>query len=547
METPPPPHLVRRPWFLSVLLAVAFIPFKLHGFRLSYLNIHAARDWERGWQLLSGERFWAHGPELLFGGSIPGFFFYVLTGLSQFPYRLPEVAAAMPAMMFCASIGFFHDTLRRLYSTPAALLGTLAYGCFPFGTLALRYLWNPSYLFLFGTLALWLLVRSFTEQRRALAGWALLPILLAGQIHLTAYFVAAALVGVLVARRWFPGWRPLAVVVLVVGVFLAPYYIQQVTGGWSDHVGLRANTQRTDGVSILRLRPNPNFLHAAGLQVLVQAPSERLWPQTFPFSYYDRLYLASPAARVVGWVAFGLGCCLLPLIVVGAVRPGEGTARRTACLYAAVALVAVGLPQMVWNPRLGSDAHSGVAARYFFAAWPCQFLLLAAGIDWALRRPAVRPVVTALVGATCAAGLVLATLFTLEAGRSGHPFRYLTYDNWPVHTLRDKMAIARYLVREYGVDEDIFRARMHTQDGLLSFPEESLDYEIRAAAQTIRPRRPADPGLYYFLFDPAEQHRLRGEFEVIELRTFGPLALLVYRPMHDLTGWRNDPPVSWWW
>lgn len=537
--------LHRRPWLLSIGLALFFLPFKLHGFRLAYLNIHAARDWERGWQLFQGEKIWLHGPELLLGGSVPGFFFYLLTGLTQFPVRMPELAAAVPPLLFCLSIAFFHDAMRRLFLPSAALLAAFAYGCFPFGTIVLRYLWNPSYLFFFGALALWFLVRSFREERPALAGWAFLPLLLAGQIHLTMYFVAGALVAVLAVRRWFPGWRVIALVLAIQGVFLGPYYAQQFLGGWTDHVGLKANA-RADRVEIARLAPNPNFVPVLGLQLVTQAPSERLWPQTFPFSYYDLAYRRDGLVRAAGWLSFFLTASLLPLLVLGAVRRGGEPARRAVINYALLALLFVSLPHLFWNPRLGDDPNVGVPARYFFAAWPCQFVLLAAGLDLLLRRPRWRTPLAGLVLAAGLSGLLLTTLFTLHAARTGNPFRYLKYDHWPVHTLRDKMAVARYLVAEYGLTEELFQRRVHTGGDLLVIPEESLDYEIRAAIETVRPRGEPDDSLYYFLFDAAGREHLAGEWDQVDLRIFGAFGLLVYRPHHDLSGWKTDPPVSWW-
>lgn len=550
--TPPPHWLDRVPSpVVSVVLALAFLPLKLFGSTLSYLNIHAARDWERGWQLLRGVAGWWHGPELILRGAIPGFFFNALTGLWQIPHRAPEWAATGPPVLFAVSIAFFHDATRRLFGARAALWATLVYGAFPLGTIALRYLWNPSYLYLFTTLAFWCLARALASGRAAWAGWGFLPLLLAAQIHLSGYTATLGYAVALVLLRLMPPWRVLAAVLGIHALFLAPYYIDQALQGWPT-AAYRRLTVESLPVRVYTVRPNPLFFPPLGLSLFVQPPG---YPQTFPFSYFERYYQSHASHATLGMICFLLSLPATLLMAIGAGRAlrhrpwGPAATPGHRLMVAALAVMAaVCLPLLLWNPRNPSapDWNLDVPVRYFIIFWPAQFLLLAGGIDWMLRRTP-RWSARVLLGPAVVVMIALVVSFHNEAARTGRPFNYLHLSGWPVHALRDKVALARHLVERHGVTEELLLTRVHTQDELLIYPEESLDYELRAALETT-PNIPApDPTLYYFIFKKESIDRLAGDMDRIEVTTFGSLGLLVYRPHEDLSDWHPDAPISWWW
>jgi len=547
----------QRPWIVSVVLAAIFLPVKLYGYTLGYLNIHAARDWERGWQMLHGVRAWWHGPELLFGGAIPGFFFNLLTGLSQIPHRNPFFASMAPPILFCVSIGFFHDTARRFFRPRTAVLAAVIYGVFPLGTLALRYLWNPSYLFLFSTLTFWCVGRAITENRNNFMAGALFFALLASQIHLSGYSLALSVVGMMLLLRRRPGWVWLVAVVVIHLGFIAPYFISEYAQGWPVK-NYAAYQELTSDVKVMRIAPTHNFLTGVGQQLLVKWPT---WEQSAPFSYYERFYKeGGELGRTVGWICASLSFGILALFLYGCWlvlrrgraddAPSDGAVSFVRmCL---LVFIVVCLPVLIWNPAIGPERRTDQPLRYYFIFWPAQFFVMALGMEALLRlqgernQPLKKPL-TAWTGMFAVACVVFTVLFMNEAARTGKPFRYLFFDHWVVHALRDKVAVARFLRENYGLTEELFLTRVHTADELFHIPEESLDYEVRAAIENHPDAPDPDPSLYYFIFEFEEADRIAGDYKEIDLARFGSLGVLVYRPKNPTPEWQVDPPVSWYW
>ncbi len=546
-----------RPWLLSVVVAAATLPVKLFGYAVGYLNIHAARDWERGWQMLHGVRAWWHGPELLFGGSIPGFFFNILAGLFQVPHRNPFFAAMGPALLFCVSVGFFHDAVRRLFRPRPALLSTIVYAVFPLGTLALRYYWNPSYLFVFTTLTLWCVARAIADGRRNFMAGAVMAALLASQIHLSGYSLVIAVIGMMFLLRMRPGWGWLLLVLAIHVGFLAPYYISQSMRGWPD-INMWVYHKQIPEVDVMRVAPTHNFLSGVGLQLLVKPPG---WEQAEPFSYFERFYReAGTIGRLVGRLGWFLSLGVLALFLQGAYRllrrSPEDPVARNAAAFARMALLVflvVCLPVLLWNPALGAERRTDQPLRYYFIFWPAQFIVMAYGMNVLLghaeiRRSAWRKTLTIWTGVFAAVCLMFTGMFMQKAIATGKPFQYIKYVNISVHALRDKVEAARFLRTEYGVTEDLFLTRVHTAGDLLHMPEESLDYEMRSAIENHPDAPEPDPSLYYFLFESEDLERLAGKYREVELRVFGSLGVLVYRPTTPVPeDWQIDPPVSWWW
>lgn len=545
--------VAERPWLVSLAVALAFLPLKLFGFEVSYLNIHAARDWERGWQMLHGQAMWFHGPELLFRGTIPGGFFNLLTGLTQIPHRNPFLAAMVPPVLFCGAIFFFHDAGRRLFGQRAALVAALAMGLFPLGTISLRYVWNPAYMYIFGSVALWCLARAFAERRPGFVAGALASLLLASQIHLTGYGGVLAVVVIAAVFRLWPGWRPLLAVALLHGAFLLPYYVSQWMGDWPDRAAHELTRVNLD-MDVMRMRPNPYFWLPWGMQFLVQPPLDRMGlEQTFPFSYLERFHQSARWHSQLGLAAFWASLPVGLLMLAGAVRGWVG--RRSGleperrrflaacCLY----ILIVSSPQFFWNPvAKGMYVENfGVPTRYFYILWPAQFFLLAGGLHWLWGR--WRWAAAALVAPGLLLNAWLTVAFHVEARRTGEPFNYLTQRGWPVHALRDKVALASFLVEKYGMTEEVLLKRVHTEGKLLLFTEESLDYELRAALESMPDHPAADMTLYYFIYRPENDARIVGRFEEVERKRFGGLAVMVYRPKIDLSRWQPDAPISWWW
>ncbi|MCC6546962.1 hypothetical protein IT570_07315 [Candidatus Sumerlaeota bacterium] len=549
-------HLERKPWLVSLALAIAFLPIKLYGSECGYLNMHAARDWERGWQMWHGVQPWWNGPELLFRGAIPGFFFNVLAGIFQLPARNPIFASYGPGFLFCGAIFFFHDGVRRVFSPAAALWGTLLFASQPLGTIALRYLWNPSYLFVFSAIALWCVARAVGERRGGWMSGALMATLLAAQIHLSAYSATLAVVLMMIRSRLFPRWWQLLLVIAIFAATVTPYFVSQYLNAWTDQAALRQNELEVQ-LNITRILPNPTFFPPFGIQFWVQ-PSHYF--KTFPFSYYERFYEARRAFAWLGSMGFVL---TVPLLVAafGGMLAGMrkccfpeagGDLKRMYLQCAAIYLIACCIPQIFWNPGAKSglyanNANFGVPIRYLLIFWPSQFILMTGALEWIFARRRFALPTRLWLSAAVGVCLMLTVLFNWQGLRTGEPFNYLHLSERPVHAVRDKFALARHLVNKWGVDDATLQARVHTAGFMMTGAEESMDYEIRAALE-MNPAHPvADPGVFYFLCEAPELARVKGDAEILEQSAFGGIGLTVYRPRRDMSAWQVDAPLSWWW
>ena len=547
--------LERKPWLLSLVLAVVFLPIKLYGSDCGYLNMHAARDWERGWQMWHGVQVWWNGPELLFRGAIPGYFFNLLAGIFQIPTRNPIFASYGPGLLFCGGIFFFHDGMRRIFSAATALWATLLFASQPLGTIALRYLWNPSYLFIFGALAFWCIARALAERRGGWMAGALVCTLLAAQLHLSAYSATVAVLLLMVHCRIFPKWWHWLIVVGIHAAFVGPYFYTQYMNAWPDRAAMRQNQLELQS-NLARILPNPTFLPPFGLQVFVQYPG---YPRTFPFSYYERFYEARRAFRYLGFMGFALTVPFILAMIAGLVaslkrRTSDeptGDAKRLYIQCAGIYLAVCCIPQVLWNPsaKVGlyaNDANFGVPIRYLLVLWPSQFVLMSGWLEKVFAGR-LSGMIRLWLGAAVGTCVLITLAFNWQARKTGEPFSYLHLHDRPVHAVRDKFALARHLVDRWGVDDAILQSRVHTAGFMMTGAEESMDYELRAAEE-MNPGHPkADPGIFYFLSSASELGRVKGDAEILEQKSFGSIGLTVYRPRQDLSRWQVDAPLSWWW
>lgn len=547
-------QLEQKPWLPAVLLAIAVLPVKLYGLEVSYFNIHAARDWERGWQMFHGVKFWTHGPELLFRGSIPGWFFNFLTGLFQFPTRNLYFGAMGPPILFAISVGFFYDALRRLYGSKAALIATLYYGLFPLGTIFLRYLWNPAYLYLFTAFAFWCLARAETERRPGFLAAGIIALMMAAQIHLTGYTAIVAFLAGMMIIRLAPTWKHWLIVAGAALLFYAPYVIDQAMNYWPDAAAMSFTTQ-DQKISMFRVAVNDTFFLPFATHLIPQPHLEPLGiERTFPFSYFERFYEADPVYMSLGMMAAVLG---IPpaLMMIGAIltpfswmrrKDLRSAGRLTAAAFLWIVICCI--PQILWNPGVEylPEEKFPVPTRYFIICWPMQFVLLAAALRWIEGRAPIYHL-WYWFGPLCAVCLLLTVLFHLRAQRSGEPFHYTLISSWPVHTLRDKTDLAYYMVENHGVTEEVLLTRVRAEGTMLLLTEESIDFELRAALEDIPDHPENHPGHWYFIHRTVNKERITGEYEVIDRAEFGAISLLVYRPLIDMSQFEADAPISWWW
>lgn len=544
-----------RTWPLSLALALLAAPFKLYGASIGYLNVHAARDWERGYRLVHFVEPVFHGSERSSGGVTPGYFHSILTGLFQAFGREPLLAAAGPAVLFSISVFFVHEAFRRFTRPWAALAATVLYALFPMAALAVRYLWNPSYLFLFLAVAFYAVARAACEERPNFMALGLAAVLLATHIHTSAWFLLGGLVAVAVAGRLWPTWRLLALVFAVQGALVVPFYFSDAANDWeaSNSFTVRPPGERRTGFS-WEWSPSVNW--NLSRQVFVPNPDSE--PNAhLTFSYYERrLAEGSPAfqgvARAASLLSLPVGVLAIAGLVAGSwVRRGPG--RRRALLLVAYIAGAAGPPVLFyafWDPSFGDTGRVNLQLRYFFTVWPLQFAGVAMAMDalGSIPHRLVRRVAAGTAWAwTAAAGLSFAaftTLFMAEAKDDGYPFRYLAYEGHPVFTIRDLAAASNFLVTEYHIDETTMRRHVHSHPQMFFVTEQSLAWPMRAALAKAPPTGRPDPDTYFFLYRSDWDGQVVCRSEVVETRTFGALSVMVFRHPDLPDSWTPDYPVD---
>ncbi len=544
--------LGRWPLVVPVGLVVLFALVKLYGFQYGWLNIHGARDVERGWELLHGQRLWLNGPEMSFGGSTPGWFLYFFLGLFQIPARNPLLMAALPALFFAISVGFVYDAARRFFLPATALAVAVLYGVFPFGTFATRYIWNPAFIFFFSSLVFWAVAVGLSTKRPGWFALALLAALLTAQLHISGFCLAVAVVVFLLATRYNPGKWPLLSVLGVYLLIVGPYFIYEIINGWPDQIRLTFQQETGEGLQVFRIGYVETFLSVVGLQLFVKPD---WWPELPPFEYYSHYYAeGGRRAAALGWVLFVLSIGLLKLLLAGIWMVIRYPKERSCpfLLFAMLAIVITCLPMMVWNPLIAGAEDIRHPPRYFFVFWPAQFFLVGGGIVW-LRRyaprffePVTRAGLPAFVAAYTTFALGMTWHFVEVAKRDRVMFRYTTEYPGTVRPIIDKMSLAHFLVEYHGVDEGRFLSRVHADRKVFIHTEEDLIHELRWALETATPGEPSGES-YFFLYDSRDAGRIEGNFTEISRAHFGTLGVLEFVPDEPLDEWQPDVPVGWWW
>ena len=546
--TPSPRPCFIASWRMSLVLALGALALKGFGAEVGYLTIHGARDWERGYRLLHGLGGFWHGPEKSDGTVIPGFFFNLLTGLFQLGGRGIWPAAAGPAILFAASVLLLHDALRRALKPWPALAGAALYATFPLGTLAMRYLWNPSYLFLFLVLAVYGVSRAVHERRGNFLALSLASALLATQLHATAWFLVGGIALAAAGARLCPTWKWLAVVVALHAAFIVPHYVAESARDWPTANNFTPHPPDEPPLNArLSAAPAPNLFWCLGRQVFTPNPASREnAPWTFSYDEW-RLQDGTPVFKGLAWAASALSLPLGLLCLWGWIAALKaGGPRRALALHAigiAVPLVAF---FWLWAPDGGTGARANLHLRYFFVLWPLQFIGVALALeDLAARRPAW----WRWIGAWAAVATLVFALhglrFMQEARRDGRPFQYLHYTGVVVFSLRDQMDVARFLVEEHGVTEATMRTHVHSPATMWFVAEQSLTYPMRAALDSAGEVAPFDAGTYFYVTRSEWEPFLEGDFEELDRRVFGSLAVVVFRPGAPLPeGWVPDYPVD---
>jgi hypothetical protein len=180
----------------------------------------------RGWLWAARGQLIPYGNPLSSGGKSPGGITTLLVGLPLFvwmDYRAPTVV-----ILLFQTLGFLllDATLRRILAPHERLLFAVVYWLNPWRLFLSGFLWNPSYLFLFGAVHLW----SCLAQRERPRFWASFlhaaGMVLAFQIHPSFLLLAVASV-LLWWRKYFKvQWMGAVLGALAAALPLVPWYLE---------------------------------------------------------------------------------------------------------------------------------------------------------------------------------------------------------------------------------------------------------------------------------------------------------------------------------
>ena len=430
---------------LLVLIAggtLAVIEWKNAG--LFEWDYFIERDYLRTLEILDGRRLHLTGPQLLTGGSTPGFMVYVVYASVLGLWRRPAAIAWLCKLLSWGFLISWWAVARKYFGGATAALGlATAVACV---TLYGFSVWpiHPSFTPFFGMLFFWFLQRLLTDRDHH----ALVPVALVGtvltQLHFSYWsLLLLVLVGVYVLRVHCPRRE----VLLALGVMLVlylPYFVKEATTGF----------QNTHEI-LSRPRFLPEFASREGIiNVNIPRVLFYLWVG------FDGVG-SIPAVESMAMGVFVLGL-LRVLALANRALDGSETEGGPRPLRAYVVVALWFVVPCVYYSLYGAWLEN----RYFLVMAPAIFVIYGAGgLAVADLLGSVFPGVgrRRAPAAALAGMMVLAAMFVAyrrppmwEYFRRGR--RYVGDWTEPYHR---NVAIYAELVRDFGITPTVFRERVH--------------------------------------------------------------------------------------
>ena len=217
-----PAAAARTVWLLfAVGLALAVLMLVRSQVGGDQLNLLA-----RGWLLAEKGIFIPYGNPMSTGGKAPGGITTVLVGLPLMLWRDHRAPSLLVLLFHIVAYWLLDRTLKRIVSPRERVLLAILYWLNPWQIFFASFLWNPNYLFLFGSLHLW----STLAQRERARFWPSFVhaagLVLALQIHASVLLLAVASL-LLWLRRFFRIHWPGAILgTLLAALPLIPWAIE---------------------------------------------------------------------------------------------------------------------------------------------------------------------------------------------------------------------------------------------------------------------------------------------------------------------------------
>lgn len=564
---PAPPSRAVLPLLVGTLLLAAALRTAAPG--VTYFNIHAARDCHRTLEVISGENFRTHGPELRFGGQTPGWLLYPLMAPPLLVSRHPAGVTLWIGLLATAGVWFTYLIGRDFGGGPrAGLLAALLAAVQVPVILSLRYIWNPCFLPFLTPVVLWCLLQVCVARRAGHFAWLALAWCASASVHFSSYLLLLPILAAFALTRPRVPRAQAITALAIAGVTFGPYALREIRDGFDDLRQIVTSDQSRVQVDDVRpagerWRLNPNMPIVAAHHVRIPVPQGpfalRESGESQDFTVFDPFYAeldeqaAAPwAIRAVAW----LSQVWVPLLLAGTVmlaragwrhrRGGEEPATRLAAARL-IWVLWLALPALVllffnFYRAQGTDPRGSVVSfRYFYLLAPAQFLILGWLLDRALARAgrAARWGLIALLGLYALGCAHLVAQFLLTARRTGVVFWHCGWPGRDIYTLGLKSRLVDWLVDEQRLAPADVERRLSGNGIFLTdwWMEDEIDYLLRThpriqanapdpRAPLIRlwPERQPLPGAF------PEGHGLASGEVVIEgERAFGPIHATLYR------------------
>lgn len=485
----------------AILIALVGFTLRVLSPETVYFNIHAERDLWRALQVLQGDRFPYLGSEMTQGGYTMGPALYFL--------KIPPLLFTLSPMGLLVWLAMLHGGAIYLtyrigcehFSVGTGLAAAALLATFPLSCLAVRYLWNPSFIFPLSTVVFWCLMDwIFKRTPRRLPIMALALSLLF-QVHLSA-MALIFLIAICAAVYRPPITKKIAGMTgIIVFVCFLPYLIGEVSTNFQ-------NTRWTinppdmlitaNGAELPILYKERSMLNEGAMMALQVALSPLLYDRRYETGSFSYLHLMGEFGPQVldsfSWrMAFRLhqlrwmyilAYGLTGLILVWMIwknrepftkSPGlsmSSPPRGVGIFFIVTFLVTALPPTMIATLHTLRDGEMiGVGAvRYFFIFYPMHLVALALlfRVFWRAIGGVLPP---SLSGVRLVVPVLLACLLFLQgfavlsflrtARSIDRSFKYSLYESFGWNIQRDA---ADVLVTRWGVSPYQFNHHMDTLD-----------------------------------------------------------------------------------
>jgi hypothetical protein len=280
--------------FLIVLLLVFGIGIYLRWEALdaTQINLWITRDIDRALALLEGDFFSLAGPESGTGGRLPGPFLYILLALPLLIDPSYESVFYFNFVLNIGSIIGFYFVLKKHFGFYFGGIAAILVLINLLHIDAVSYSINPSFLFPFIVIFLWLLFELCFKKNTKVLPFIILTLSLAIQIHYSiSSFYLILLIAILICKIKVP-FRTTILSLLTAGICFLPYaiYKQQTFIPVGDGLKLKENFYLGDASSVLGLSKIIFAVNSIHRVSSYNDAKGSCWKRTFYYKNISKLF-----------------------------------------------------------------------------------------------------------------------------------------------------------------------------------------------------------------------------------------------------------------